>query len=369
MKIVFLCGCLEPGCDGVGDYTARLASELILQDHNVSAISLVDDYKNEVFTEKQHIKNVDFPVMRLPSKLNNAERIKLVNEWINKYDPDWISLQFVIYSYHPKGLPLGLTKLMAGIGNHVKWHVMFHEIWVGIGKTSSLKHKIIGQLQKKIIVSMIKLVNPKLITTSNILYSTILKTINIDSIVLPLFSNIAIAPLNKNFVCSVLNKLGINSEEELMHWRLAGSFGTLRPDANFEQILKDQLFLCESEQLNMAFIAFGRIGDIGIAEFNRLEKILGNIKFINLGEQSQENISNVMQLLNIGISSTPLSYIGKSGVFSIMKFHGLDVIIPGDEQFPEYLFQLKKHLSEISNKNSNIWSVSRIAKNFLKLLS
>ena len=33
MKIVFICGCLEPGKDGVGDYTRRLSAELI--DHGV----------------------------------------------------------------------------------------------------------------------------------------------------------------------------------------------------------------------------------------------------------------------------------------------------------------------------------------------
>jgi hypothetical protein len=53
MKIIFLCGSLEPGCDGVGDYTRRLAGELIKQGHHIAAVALNDQYLQEEFTGMQ----------------------------------------------------------------------------------------------------------------------------------------------------------------------------------------------------------------------------------------------------------------------------------------------------------------------------
>ena len=40
MKLIFICGSLEPGRDGVGDYTRRLAGELIRQGHQIAIIAL-----------------------------------------------------------------------------------------------------------------------------------------------------------------------------------------------------------------------------------------------------------------------------------------------------------------------------------------
>jgi hypothetical protein len=40
LNIVFLCGSLQPGRDGVGVYTRRLAGEVIRQGHQASIISL-----------------------------------------------------------------------------------------------------------------------------------------------------------------------------------------------------------------------------------------------------------------------------------------------------------------------------------------
>ena len=40
MKIAFICGSIEPGRDGVGDYTRRLAIELIKNSYEVAVIAL-----------------------------------------------------------------------------------------------------------------------------------------------------------------------------------------------------------------------------------------------------------------------------------------------------------------------------------------
>ncbi|MBC8041217.1 MAG: hypothetical protein H7Y06_11790, partial [Opitutaceae bacterium] len=44
MKILFFCTSLELGCDGVGDYTRRLAGECAARGHDCTLIALNDTY-------------------------------------------------------------------------------------------------------------------------------------------------------------------------------------------------------------------------------------------------------------------------------------------------------------------------------------
>ena len=105
MKIVFLCGSLEPGRDGVGDYTRRLAGELLRQGQQVAVIALHDLLVNEredpMGTQQEG--KLLIPTLRLSSRLSWATRIRQASTFIKTIDPDWISLQFVPFSFHKKG--------------------------------------------------------------------------------------------------------------------------------------------------------------------------------------------------------------------------------------------------------------------------
>src|SRR4051812_17723271 len=108
MKIVFLCGCLEPDFDGVGDYTRILASQLISQGIDAMIISLNDNYVVDQYEGQQVVNAITIPVVRLPAGRSLKDRLFKAKMWIDQFDPDWLSLQFVIYSYHPKGTPFAL---------------------------------------------------------------------------------------------------------------------------------------------------------------------------------------------------------------------------------------------------------------------
>jgi hypothetical protein len=62
VKIVFLCASLEPGRDGVGDYTRHLASECVRRGHECTAIALHDPHVNNEFeTVEDGVTVVRFP--------------------------------------------------------------------------------------------------------------------------------------------------------------------------------------------------------------------------------------------------------------------------------------------------------------------
>jgi len=152
VRIVFLCGSLDPGRDGVGDYTRRLAGELIRQGVACRAIALNERALTQPVEEVQASEGTHSSVLRLPASLSWRERAWRAKAWISEFQPDWVSLQFVPFGFQKKGLPFGLIRVVDGIAGAAKRHVMFHELWLGSAKGSSFKHRAWGGLQRVIIL-------------------------------------------------------------------------------------------------------------------------------------------------------------------------------------------------------------------------
>src|SRR5690554_2861963 len=105
MKLLFICGSLEPGRDGVGDYTMRLAVALIKKGNSVYVVALNDPHVNNIVYGVQYKDGVEGSVLRIPLKFGDRVRYLKVFQLISDFRPDLISLQFVLYSFHRKGLP------------------------------------------------------------------------------------------------------------------------------------------------------------------------------------------------------------------------------------------------------------------------
>ena len=170
MKILFLCGSLELGRDGVGDYTRRLAGELIRQGHQAAIIALNDRHVEFKLDEKQEIETISVLVLRLPSSMSANERFVQAENYIQEFNPKWLSLQYVPFSFQDKGLPIGLGRKLARIGKGRNWHVMFHELWVGMNVEASFKLKIWGIIQREITSSILKQLRPLVIHTQSKLF-------------------------------------------------------------------------------------------------------------------------------------------------------------------------------------------------------
>jgi hypothetical protein len=245
---------------------------------------------------------------------------------------------------------------------------MFHELWIGITKKSPLKHKIYGFFQKDIVKSIIATLKPKVINTSNGLHHTLLNSIDINSAILPLFSNIPLAPPEADFFKEVYNKLGFNIEQS-SQYVIIGIFGNLHPQAKLDGVINEELALAKENNKNLVFISVGRIGDEGLEEFERLVNVFdGRVNFFQFGEQPEKNVSMLFQVMNKGISCTPIEHIGKSGVYAAMRHHGLCVITPVSDYIPEYDIEIKKYNEQLFKKEGPEWGVNHVAKSFLNLI-
>jgi hypothetical protein len=103
MKIAFITGGREPRRDVVGDYARRLAGELIRLWHPTVIVGFNDSEAQERAVELQEIEGVPVSVLRLPNGMPWKDRATMARKWLDGFNSDWVSLQFVPFGFHPKG--------------------------------------------------------------------------------------------------------------------------------------------------------------------------------------------------------------------------------------------------------------------------
>ena len=365
MKLLFVCGSLEIGKDGVGDYTRNLAAELVKIGNECSILALMDKFITEEVYKVEYESSVRIDSLRLPFKNGHVNNSIFAKKWVENKNPDYISLQYVPFAFNKKGLPFGIEISIRNIISGRKLHIMFHEMWMGISKISPLKHKIIGFFQIIIIKKLIKVNTPICLTTTNKLYNLVLRSKSIETNILSLFSNINKSQFNKEIYTSQLEKLGISLEQR-DKWIILGIFGSLYPEVNLENEIQLQLQKANSKNLRLLFISIGRIGNDGLHELSRLKSVFeGRVKFIQLGEVTEEQASSTVQMIDIAISCTPAQHIAKSGVFAFLKLHEIPTRLIIKEILPEYEDQMTDWYNEFIKRPQYEWSVTNVAREFL----
>jgi len=349
LKIVFICSCLEPGRDGVGDYTRRLACELIKQGHDLAAISINDEYIDDTVTALQQNEDVEVQVLRLPASQPLTKRLNDAKLYIDKFNPDWLSFQFVIFGYHPKGLPLWLNKF-ALLGKGRKVHIMFHELWLGTEINASKKHFLWGKLQRYLISSLITKLKPTVIHTHTQLYIQQLSGIGVQSKHLSLFGNIPVMG----------NKVPKSFKEDRSINMIL--FGHIHPNTPTEKFALEVAEYVKRHQFGSSFTLVGNNGaetEYWIKQFEN-----SGIKVNVLGEQSASNVSKAIANANIGISTTPAALLGKSGSVAAMREHGLPVICVPSAWEPTKFVNLVLPKGIMIYKNGNLEEMLNSELNF-----
>ncbi|WP_343694799.1 glycosyltransferase [Flavobacterium sp.] len=358
MEILFICGSAEIGNDGVGDYTRRLCGKLIRSGHQAQILSLCDHQAVSFTSEIQVVEDIAVTVHRIPIAAPNKERLIWLQHILREFEPDWISLQYVPYSFNPKGLPFWLPSYLKKIrGNH-KWHIMFHELWLGIDSESSIKHKCIGKLQQVIAKKIVHNTKTHFINTQNKLYQFFLQSHNIHAEILPICGNIPLTAEKKEsgeFVQFVL-------------------FGSIHNGAPFEDFIKDLVSISNRFDKPLKFVFIGKNGP----ELVKYTAILDNhnVAYEILGVQSEKVISQVLKDSDFGISTTPYFQTEKSGVFAAYREHQINTICVSRQWTPKkgqyvipQIIKYEKNNLNITPMKVEVSDLNNIAAQFINSIS
>jgi hypothetical protein len=346
-NILFVCSSLEPGNDGVGDYTRKLACALISRGHRSAIIAINDRLlKDDAWEGKQCDNNTEVDVLRLSSELPWKYRMDTAKKFTGAFNASWISLQYVPFGFHLKGLPFNLGKKLKQTGVHQRWHIMFHEL--SVNKDESIKFRIWAILQERIIRSLIKKLKPALISANTEIYRSRLEKMGYPANRLPLFSNISHAnAIGKTKFDAIIPAYISEHRAGYIIGTLFGSFDFKRWDI---RSLLNKFSYGYSEK-RVVIVSVGKMSS-GKEYWEKLKYDYPQVLFLGLGIQPPGFISWwLSHYTDFGILTTLPELAGKSGSFMAFKEHGIPVVCKEQTgALEEYHIPLDKGLTVINAK-------------------
>jgi hypothetical protein len=317
-KILIICGSTEPGKDGVGDYTRILSNELYGLGMTVRLIALYDKYVSNVTVEPKLNGGNDFVAVRIPVKLSVNKKIDVFRQELREFQPDFISIQFVPFSFNEKGVVAELVYLFSRIKRRpYKWSITFHELWINEQDNTNIKIFLWAKAQRFFIKIFVRLLDNPVLITTNELYASRFGSKHVN--VLPLFGNIKIFSRPDN-------KLQYK-EDSVLRVLLFGSLTT-----NVEEF-KQQLPLVKSIKdkffSSVTFLFVGRqVSSVGIYE-KIIHSVLPDAVIEIKGQLPEEKLSITIQSVDIAISRAGADLANKSGSTIAILEHGIPVILRG----------------------------------------
>ena len=327
MNVVIVCSSVEPGRDGVGDYSVRLAAALIAQGHKALVIAECD-----VAVIAQLPVHGDYegvPTVRLPASASNEERGRWLADELADFSPDWVLLQFVCWGFADRGIldppPTALIAALAGR----RVAVYCHELWLGLPRGASPRHRWWGFRQRRSILRFLALLQPAVVLTSNPAYCDVLRLYGWSARVVPLLSNIPVHAGATEKVRVLLEKQAGRSL-----WNARGDvlmlavFGSVYPEWKPEAALRWLHAEAKRRNRRVVLVCAGRPSTKGEKVLARLAKNAEiGVTFVRLGEVSPEIVSGLLHEADLGLPATEWLVLGKSGVAAAMIAHGLPMLV------------------------------------------
>jgi hypothetical protein len=272
-------------------------------------------------------------VVRLSGRVADDDSGHWLSEELAAFAPDWVILQFVCWGFADRGVldppPAGLIRALS---RH-RVAVYCHELWLGLERGASLRHRWWGRRQRESILRMLKLLRPAAVLTSNPVYSSVLRRFGWDAGIVPLLSNI---PVHEGAAADLLQmleqragRLPWNTREEAL---VLAVFGTVFPGWEPEPALRWLQAEAQRRGRRVVLISIGRPGPKGGELLKRHTRNVGiSSSTVILGEAGPQIVSGLLQTADIGLPSNGWLLLGKSGVAAAMRAHGLPMLIVRQE--------------------------------------
>jgi len=269
------------------------------------------------------------PDGKLPSLVRLSSSEPWSNRWAKldaiarEFQPHWLSLQFVPWGFHRKGLArsLGARLRRISVGAHV--HVMCHELWLQ-GRVFSIKQRILGCFQKLAIGRLLAALQPRVVNTTLEYYRDLLSGIGVEAALLPLHGNIPISSSRAEGRAWLRSRLGLEEDDQCL-----GFFGEIHAAVDNDAVAE----LLRQRQMhpgNVVILSAGKLTSTGREVWHRITSACSGLtKSFTLGCLSEEDVSKYLLGLDVGLTSYPREYVGKSGGVAAMLEHSAPVCLLG----------------------------------------
>jgi hypothetical protein len=323
-RITLICGGLDSGRDGVGDYCRRIAGELAA----LGAECLVLGF-NDHGVERETTESLQSSVrlIRLPARMPLRKRATRAASLLADWAPDWVSLQFVSYAFNRKGLTLAELYWLPRLLRGRRLHVMLHELWVGLGVMRSPKNIVVGTLQRWVLMMLLDRLRPLVLHTSNDYYGAELARHGVQASVLPLIGNIPVTAESADdwLADAVICNGGPDLARRDRFW-LLGLFGSIPAGWPSDHFFARLGALARASDRRALVISAGVAGSASSPLLAAWRVKHPHIDFVALGPRSALEISQFLNSIDFGITPHPIYLLGKSGSAAAVLEHGIPLI-------------------------------------------
>lgn len=291
MRICFVQPSLDTGRDGVADYVARLSQELRALGHECRSF--------------------------VPQPDNAADFKSVMRE----APVDWLSLQWVPFGFHPKGLPKWFPKWIEEVGEFPpRRHWMFHELWLGLSSSDRLRYRLWGFRQRQITQQLLRRWQPRCVHTQAAFYRSVLEHHDIPAGLLPLFGNVPI-------VAGTVSPLEVFRPYPEDEWLRMVHFGRVHPELDLDSWAQDLLArVGYMGKRGLVLFAGRSLRNQGWLDACN-ERFGPDLVFRETGELESAELSRLFRQAHWGLSSTPWQLTDKSGSVAALLEHGLPVLV------------------------------------------
>ncbi len=242
----------------------------------------------------------------------------------------WIGLHFVAYGWAKHGIlrRSDIEQIREACAGH-RIVIYLHELWIGAELGSSVKHRLIGALQRRGLLRLLSVLQPARVLTSNPVYQAMLAREGIAATQLSLPGNLPVpSGSDRRAAREWLATAGL---AEARAPALAAVFGLIHPEWDARVAIADWHAHAERNKRTPAVLALGRHGAAGSRKLAALREHIPNLRVICAGEQPAPLLAGLLAECSLGLATSPWSLIGKSGTAAAFLEAGLPVIVTRDD--------------------------------------
>lgn len=308
-RLVFITGSLAPGRDGVGDYARTLGAHCAVAGHDVRWLSLGEPEEPGADDSRER---------RFSAAAVRADGGAAARRWLEEFAPDWASLQFVPYSFDPRGLFGARVPMLADLlGTARRRHVFFHEIWIGIHRGASPRERLVGWVQRRAVRALLRRTAPECVHTSTAYNALVLERAGQRAGRLAMFGSV---PRLADIAPAALE--GVPAQA-----LVCGIFGSVHANWQPETFLADFAQLARQRGQPAALVTAGGIGP-GATLLSQLEeRWRAHITFVRLGRATTERLAEIFARFDFAVTSMPWNILGKSSSAAALREHGVKIVV------------------------------------------
>ena len=310
---------------GIGDYTRLLAEESVRLGHDVLILSLNEPHSSEYKSEVIPAGEKTVQAHRWGQLIDYAAKCREAREFLEAFQPDWVSLQFEFYCYAKQGSLLGLARNLPAVLKGYRVHVMMHELWVQLHAGRDLREQAKGTVRYVQCRFFFKTIKPLCAHTSAEVYAQRARHLLPGIKLLPIPSNI---PVDRETLIPLPKEISETMPESKLRstYFLVILFGRIIPEFDGRESLRQIDDFAKRTAKLVRLISVGGCGYNDLYWNRLLEQMPTNWRSVKLGVREPKFISQVLQACDLGLSCTPFSLSRKSGTTAAFLEHSLPVL-------------------------------------------